>query len=669
MPNKLIHEFSPYLLQHATNPVDWYPYGTEALQEAKNRNCPVIISIGYSACHWCHVMEHESFSAREVAEIMNKHFVCIKVDREERPDIDQIYLNAIQIIHGQGGWPLNCFTLPDGRPFWGGTYFRPDQWKDVLIQIAEMYKNNFNEILEQAERIHQGILQHDIINVPKNVNHDPNNVIEEVFGHLEKKFDNEMGGTKGAPKFPMPSLWQFIISYFYLTHSSSALNQLRLTLDKMAMGGIFDQVGGGFARYSTDAKWKVPHFEKMLYDNAQLAMLYANTYKATNDPLYFTILSRTLDFIKEELTSSEGAFYSALDADSDGVEGKFYVWTKSEILDLFPEYGELLCRYWGVDNEGRWEHDINILLRPYTDDHFARVEHLSAEELKQLIGMASRVMYNKRKERIHPNLDDKIITSWNALTIKAYAVASTISSNESWKETALNASSFLVNNLISPDGQIKRSWKNGISRINGFLNDYAYTISAFISMYQMTFDESWLYKAKQLTDYVIEHFSHDQSPLFWYLPINNEESTILILSRILETTDGVEASGNSVMAENLLFLGNYFEQASYIERSVKMCRLVKENVIAYPVYHANWASVIAAHSHGITLIAIAGHEANDISRRLTSRYDPFTLIAAASNKSELPIFEGKFKESHTLIYKCKNETCDAPVEKIEELSL
>lgn len=668
MPNKLIHEFSPYLLQHATNPVDWYPYGSEALLEAKKRNCPVIISIGYSACHWCHVMAHESFSVPEIAEVMNKHFVCIKVDREERPDLDQIYLNAVQILHGQGGWPLNCFALPDGRPFWGGTYFRPDQWKDVLLQIAEMYKNNYNEISDQAERIHQGLLQHDTIKVSINKDQNFNTVIEEVHALLIKKFDYKMGGTIGAPKFPMPSLWQFMLSYFNLTHSENAITQLRLTLEKMAMGGIFDQIGGGFARYSTDSEWKVPHFEKMLYDNAQLAMLYANTYKATNDPLYFTILSRILEFIKEELTSSEGAFYSALDADSDGVEGKFYVWTKSEILYLFPEYGELLCRYWGVGNQGHWEHGINILLRPYTDDHFARVEHLSVEELKQLISMASRVMYKKRKQRSHPNLDDKIITSWNALTIKAYAIAATAVLSDYWRETALKASAFLVNNLISPDGQIKRSWKNGFARINGFLNDYAYTISAFLSLYQMTFDEKWLFRAKQLTDYVIEHFAHDQSPLFWYLPIDNEESTILALSRIMETTDGVEPSGNSVMAENLLFLGNYFEQVSYIERSIKMCNIVKDNVIAYPVYHANWASVITAHSHGITLIAIAGQEALDISRQLTSRYDPFTLIAAASNKSELPIFEGKFKESHTLIYKCKNNTCDAPVEKIEELS-
>lgn len=668
MPNKLINETSPYLLQHAHNPVDWYPYGNEALEEAKRRNVPLIVSIGYSACHWCHVMEHESFSVQEVAEIMNKHFLCIKVDREERPDIDQIFLNAVQLLHGQGGWPLNCFALPDGRPFWGGTYFRPEQWKDVLLQLSGMFHNNHDEILQQAERIHQGIKSMALIEKPSEKNLSKN-LIQEAYDQLAQRFDTTQGGTKGSPKFPMPVLWQFILNYQYLSQSPEALSQLRLTLDKMASGGIFDQLAGGFSRYSTDSEWKVPHFEKMLYDNAQLTTLYTNAFLTTGYQGYSAVVDKILQFIKNNLTSHEGAFYSALDADSDGSEGKFYVWTKDEILNLLPEYGELLCRYWGVGKQGYWEKGQNILLRPYTDDYFAMSEHLSSEELKQLVIMATRVLLNYRNQRERPGLDDKIICSWNALMIKAYAVAASAYQNEEWAKSALSAADFLIKNMISKNGKILRSWKNGQAKINGFLDDYAFTADAFISLYQLTFDEAWLFKARQLAEMIIQYFSQESSPLFWYLPVDNEDLSISSLSRVLETSDGVEASGNAVMASLLLSLGNYFEDESYIQRSVDMCSYMQKNVVAYPAYHGQWASIIAAHAHGTSVIVIAGENATLYANQLKLRYNPFSYIAAASNKSDLPVFKNKFKEGRTVIYKCVNHSCDAPVEKVEDLAL
>lgn len=668
MPNKLIHETSPYLLQHANNPVNWYPYGTAALEEAKRRNLPIIISIGYSACHWCHVMEHESFSRPDVAEIMNEHFICIKVDREERPDVDLIYLNSVQLLHGQGGWPLNCFALPDGRPFWGGTYFRPEQWKEVLLQLTDLFQNNYVDILSQAERIQKGIQGMGIIDAPAGDKSINVNTVEDAFEQLSMKFDKTYGGTKGAPKFPMPGVWEFVLNYHFVSQSELALAHFRLTLDKMAMGGIFDHLAGGFARYSTDQEWKVPHFEKMLYDNAQLAVLYANAYRATGIEFYYYTLSKILQFIKSELTSPEGAFYAALDADSEGSEGLFYLWRKQEIMDILPEYSELLCRYWGIDKQAHWEKGQNILLRPFQDEQFALVEHLSTEELKQLIKMATTTMLKYRNNRVRPNLDNKIIVSWNAMMIKAYATAAFISDNPEWKESALKAANFLNENMISQDGKILRTWQNGHAKIDGFLNDYAFTADAFISLYQLTFDESWLVRAKQLIDFVINEFSQESSPMFWFTPRNNENADIINLSRILETTDGVEPSGNAVMAGVLLAIGNYFEEQSYIDRSEKMCNYMLNNIIAYPGYYAHWASVTAASVTGISLVVIAGPKAHDYARQLQSHFSPFTLLAAASNKSTIPVFMNKFRDEKTVIYKCINHKCESPIEKVEDFS-
>ncbi len=666
MSNRLNKETSPYLLQHADNPVDWQPYGEEALFEAQRRNCPVIISIGYSACHWCHVMEHESFSNDEIAEIMNSRFVCIKVDREERPDIDQNYLNAVQILHGQGGWPLNCFALPDGRPFWGGTYFRPDQWKEILIQISDLYQNSYEDILEQATRLHQGLRSMGIIKIPEDSSPFNKNTLEDIFKQIATQFDKVNGGLRGAPKFPMPVVWQFTLFYYYLSQSEDAISQLRLTLDKMAMGGIFDQIGGGFSRYSTDANWKIPHFEKMLYDNAQLISLYADAYRMSGNNSYLEILIKTLQFIEAELLSSEGAFYSALDADSEGEEGKFYVWSKSEITELLPEYAELLGRFWGIDKQGLWEDGNNVLIRPFYDDQFAKSEHLSQEELRQLVNMASKLMLSKRNQRIKPGLDDKIILSWNSLIISGLSKAAMATSNEKYEKMAIRTANFIWD-IMAKGGKILRSYKNGISKINGFLDDYAFTAEAFISLYQLTFDEKWLLRSRDLVEYVIEHFSQDSAPLFWFLPENSEDAHITHLSRILETSDGVEPSGNSTMAWALLVLGNYFEDQDYIKRSSEMCNHLKSNVEQYPAYNSKWATVMAAHVHGINMIVIAGEDAYQKAEMLKPIYMPLSLIAAATRGSDLPIFNNKFKIGKTMIYKCTNLNCDAPVESPDDL--
>lgn len=668
MANRLKDETSPYLLQHANNPVDWYPYGPEALQEAARRDCPILISIGYSACHWCHVMEHESFSNPAVAEVMNKLFVCIKVDREERPDVDQIYMNAIQLLQGQGGWPLNCFALPDGRPFWGGTYFRPHQWKELLSQLSDLYNNSRDELITQAERIHQGLGIMSVISPPLESNLIDASIIKQSYEKLSLRFDTEQGGLKGAPKFPMPAVWQFVLNYNYLFKAPKAIRQLKLTLEKMAMGGIFDQIGGGFSRYSTDDLWKVPHFEKMLYDNGQLAVLYAQAYHFTQDKSYLNTLTKILQFVSSELTSPEGAFFSAIDADSEGEEGLFYLWRKDQIMELLPEYSDLLSRYWGVDADGKWEKDHNILLRPLTDDEFATREHLSTEELRQLVKMASTVLLSERNKRIRPSLDDKIIFSWNAMMIKGYATAAIVSNNKQWSDIATRAANFLVQQMISEDGRILRTYKDGNARINGFLDDYAFTADAFITLYQLTFDESWLLKAEQLTRVVIDHFSQDDSPLFWYMADDNEDQNVTRLSRILETNDGVEPSGNSMMASVLLHLAYYFENEDWVDTSRLMCNYLKKHITDYPGYYANWASVSAAISKGVTTIAIAGDNAVNLAHQVQKQFHPFVLIAAANNTSSLPVFNNKFKPGKTLIYKCVNHSCDAPVENVSDIS-
>lgn len=668
MANRLKEEKSPYLLQHANNPVDWYPYGPEALQEAARRDCPILISIGYSACHWCHVMEHESFSNPAVAEVMNKLFVCIKVDREERPDVDQIYMNAIQLLQGQGGWPLNCFALPDGRPFWGGTYFRPQQWKELLSQLSDLYLNSRDELITQAERIHQGLGIMSAISPPLESNEIDTSIIKQSYEKLSLRFDTEKGGLKGAPKFPMPAVWQFVLNYNYLFKVPKATRQLKLTLEKMAMGGIFDQIGGGFSRYSTDDLWKVPHFEKMLYDNGQLAVLYAQAYHFSQDKSYLDTLTKILQFVSSELTSPEGAFFSALDADSEGEEGLFYLWRKDQIMELFPEYGDLLSHYWGIDAEGKWEKDHNILLRPLTDDEFATREHLSTEELRQLVKMASNVLLAERNKRIRPSLDDKIIVSWNAMMIKGFATAAIVSNNKQWSDIATRAANFLVQQMISDDGRILRTYKDGNARINGFLDDYAFTADAFITLYQLTFDESWLLKAEQLARVVIDHFSQDDSPLFWYMADDNEDQNVTRLSRILETNDGVEPSGNSMMASVLLNLGYYFENEDWVDTAKLMCNYLKKHITDYPGYYANWASVSAAISKGVSTLAITGDNAVNLARQVQKQFLPFVFIAAANNDSSLPVFNNKFQPGKTLIYKCVNHTCDAPVENVSDIS-
>ncbi|MCP4551453.1 MAG: thioredoxin domain-containing protein, partial [Bacteroidetes bacterium] len=499
--NHLINESSPYLLQHAHNPVNWYPWGTEALEKAKRENKLIIISIGYAACHWCHVMEHESFEDEEVAKFMNNNFIAIKIDREERPDIDQVYMNAVQLISGRGGWPLNCITLPDGRPIYGGTYFPKAQWMEMLTRVSQFIKQNPDKAEQQAIALTEGVRSNEMI--LKNTEEVSFKIsdLNNIFDAWKSNIDYKNGGQKRAPKFPLPVGYQFLLQYHYLTKNQDALKAVNITLDKMADGGIYDQIGGGFARYSTDAIWKVPHFEKMLYDNAQLVSLYSTAFQLNKNPNYKLIVKETLAFIQRELTSEEGGFYSSLDADSEGVEGKFYVWTMSEIRNVLGDQADLIIDYYNITEKGNWENGANILLKSSKDSRISSKHKISKSELELRVADAKGKLLAARAKRIRPGLDDKILTSWNALMLKAYVDAYRVFGVEDYLDAALKNAEFIMSKVKSTNHRLHRNYKNGESSINAFLDDYTFTISAFISLYQATFDEKWLTVAQDLTNY------------------------------------------------------------------------------------------------------------------------------------------------------------------------
>ncbi|NUM43035.1 MAG: thioredoxin domain-containing protein, partial [Leptospiraceae bacterium] len=513
--NKLASESSPYLLQHANNPVNWYPWGNEALEKAKSENKLLIISIGYAACHWCHVMEHESFEDVSVAQVMNDFFVSIKVDREERPDIDQIYMDAAYLITGRGGWPLNVIALPDRRPVFAGTYFRKNEWTRILLYFKDLFQKEPETFDQEAGKLTKAINEIGISGIGKNDSAFTKEDLDKAVKKIVSVIDFENGGTKGAPKFSMPNIYQFLLNYYFQTKNSTTLEAVTTTLDKMANGGIYDHLGGGFARYSTDEKWKVPHFEKMLYDNAELVSLYSNAFKVTGNELYKKVVYETLDFIEREMTDKSGGFYSSFDADSEGEEGKYYVWTKDDIDSLLKEKSEIFCDYFSVELNGNWEGN-NILFITQKKEYLLNKYQLDEKTFKNIISQSKTILLNERNKRIKPGLDDKILTSWNSLMLKGYVDAFSAFGEKKFLNAAVKNGEFILKSMIDENARLNRNYKNGRSSINAFLDDYSYTIEAFISLYEATFDEKWIYSAKKLADYVILHFKKEDSDFFFY---------------------------------------------------------------------------------------------------------------------------------------------------------
>lgn len=674
--NRLIHESSPYLLQHAHNPVDWFPWGDEAFTKAKSENKLVLVSIGYSACHWCHVMEHESFEDDEVAKRMNENFVCIKVDREERPDVDSVYMSAVQIMTGSGGWPLNCFTLPDGRPIFGGTYFPKQNWVKILHTLADLYENDSQKVLQYAEELTTAVKKSELIPPYEEKKEFSKDILNSCYENWIKRFDNVEGGPKKSPKFPLPNNYQFLLRHYYFTKNISLLRHINLTLEKMAYGGINDQIGGGFARYSTDGEWKVPHFEKMLYDNAQLVSLYSEAYQLTKNSLYKQNVYETLEFVKREMTSPEGAFYSALDADSEGEEGKYYVWTVSELQSILGEDMKLFADYFNVSAIGFWEDENYILLRKQSDDEFSKRYGLSTADLQNTISELKKKTLAVREKRIKPGLDNKILTSWNALMIKGYADAYSVFHEKEFLNSALRCADYILKNLSREDGGLYHASPpsplleergvshraDGVRQINGFLEDYSFTIEAFISLYQITFNEQWLNKAKALADYSIKHF-HDSSSVMFYFTSDLDSA---LITRKMEIQDNVIPASNSSMAKSLFYLGKYFDDNNYLEISQKMLKQVQHDIPAYGSAYSNWAMLMLHFTQPFYEIAIVGNSVDEKRKQLSEHFIPNAIFTGTKAHSKLSLLQDKFIEGKTLIYICENKTCKLPTENTSE---
>jgi len=656
--NELSNETSPYLLQHAQNPVHWKAWNSKTLQRARTENKLLIISVGYSACHWCHVMEHETFEDDEAAQTMNAHYIAIKIDREERPDIDAVYMKAVQIMTGRGGWPMNVVALPDGRPVWGGTYFRKSEWISILEQLSDLYQCDPAKMIDYAEKLHNGIESLNFVPTP-----DQPEIASESLQPLvdkwKKSFDWEFGGMARAPKFMMPNNYQFLMRYGHQQNDTKLLEFVDLTLTKMAYGGLFDTISGGFSRYSVDMKWHVPHFEKMLYDNGQLVSLYADAYKRTKNSLYKEVIEKTLNFVAKEWLTDEGAFYSALDADSldqNGhlEEGAFYVWTKAELEELLGTDIELFRTVFNINAFGLWENGNYVLIRNESLETIAADHQINLAELQSKKQSWEKILYDVREKRSKPRLDDKCLTSWNAIMLKGFVDAYKALQEERYLQIALQNASFLIKNQWAPEGHLWHSYKNGKSSINGFLEDYALVISAFLAIYEVTFEEQWLHHAKQLADYCFEHFYDDSQKQFSFTS-NLDESLVV---RHFETEDNVIPASNSVMAENLFRLGIYFSNTHYEKTSATMTNRIVA-VVDYPSAFSNWMQVFLNLSGENKELAICGTEAMHYSTKINSSYFPEVVLAGAEKPSQLPFLEHRFVAGETSFYLCRNKTCNA----------
>ncbi|MGE0590263.1 MAG: thioredoxin domain-containing protein [Cyclobacteriaceae bacterium] len=661
--NRLINSTSPYLLQHAHNPVDWYEWGDEALTRAVKENKPILVSIGYSSCHWCHVMERESFENKEIAKVMNENFVCIKVDREERPDIDQIYMDAVQAMGQNGGWPLNVFLTPDQKPFYGGTYFPPDNWSKLLTQITKVFKEKREEIDNSANELARALKASDLSQFTRN---QPTNFTQEgmdkMFAFFQSRFDREWGGLDRAPKFVMPTQWLFLLRYYARTGNNEALAMVEHTLKKMAMGGLYDQVGGGFARYSVDGRWFAPHFEKMLYDNAQLLSLYAEAYTITKDEFYKRIIAETQEWLKREMTNDKGGFYSALDADSEGEEGKFYVWTKNEWDSVTKDYPNWVTRYYSVTDSGNWEHDNNILFITESDEEFAKETGISVDEIQPAIARLKADLLNTRSGRPRPGLDDKVLTGWNAMMVKGLCDAYIALQDEELLAMALRNIEFIEANLI--DNKVYRSFKGRRSDVEGFLEDYAFLIQAYTSLYQATFDEAWLHKAAKWTNYVQEKFYDAEEGYFHFSSQDAEQ----LIARKKELFDNVIPSSNGVMAANLFRLGIIMDNEGLRKQSTDMISKVSHLIEGEPSYMSNWAILYSEMLTPMAEVVVVGKEPMSVAMQMQRAYIPFSLFMGTRSTSDLPLLSEKTNPAghEYTIYVCYNKTCKLPVHSTEE---
>ena len=664
--NNLINESSPYLLQHAKNPVNWNPWDKKYLNIAEKQNKLVIISIGYASCHWCHVMERESFQDSVVAKLMNEKFISLKVDREERPDIDQVYMNAIQLMTGSGGWPLNVIALPDGRPIWGGTYFSKEQWLSALNQISVIYEKEPEKFTSYADKVQEGINSLNIVDpaIDDFESIDLLKYSEKLIDSIDLKF----GGFNGAPKFMMPNNLDFLLRYSVQESNLKAKNIILESLDKIAYGGIFDHIEGGFSRYSTDEKWHIPHFEKMLYDNAQLMSLYSKGFKVSNKKHFKKVVYKIHEYINKEMKDNSGGFYSSLDADSkidenNYVEGAYYSWSFSELKNLISEDFDLFSKYYNVNDYGYWkEEDKYVLINNVSDTEFISEHNLTEEVFNEKLSNWVSILKEAKKDKKKPSLDYKIVTSWNGLMISGYVDAYKAFNDEIFLNEAIESAEFIYKSLTKNDGGLFHNYVNGKSKVNGYLEDYATIIQASLDLYEITLNQKWIERALKLSEYVIKNFSNDESALFYFTSKKDEE----LITRTIEFRDNVIPSSNSIMAKNLFKLYHYFDKQEYFDLSKKMALSVTNEFEVYPSGYSNWFDLIYNLKSNFYEVAIVGENAIEKATELNKKYLPNKLVIGSSTSNDLPLLQNRFINGKTLIYVCVNKACKMPTEDLDE---
>ncbi|MFK7948619.1 MAG: thioredoxin domain-containing protein [Saprospiraceae bacterium] len=666
--NMLYGESSPYLQQYALNPVNWYPWGEEALEKAQREDKMILLSVGYTACHWCHVMEKESYMDSTIARIINENFIAIKVDKEERPDIDDVYLSACQISAGKNcGWPLNAFALPTGEPFWAGTYFKKEQWERILNYMVDERKKNPAKVEAWAFDIVKGI---EIIDEQIPVIEKQSAFTEKHINKITNSFVNDIdlqnGGRDVDVKFPLPNNYQYLLKVYGLTEDKKTLEAIEVTLDNMAYGGIYDHVGGGFSRYSTDANWKVPRFEKMLYDNAQLVSLYSEAYRLTKNPLYKDVVYETLSFIEKEMTADNGGFYSSYDADSDEEIGEYYTWTEQEINTAIgdEDAATLFKDFYNISREGNWKNRKNILYVKRSSEFTASKYGLRIDDFKLRMRLAKDNLLKARNQKTKPKLDDKILTSWNALMIKGYVDAYRTFGEQKFLDAAVANAEFLRKQAIQKDNRMTRNSKDNKAIVNAFLDDYALTAEAFIALYQITFDEQWLFKARDLTEYAIEHFYDFETKTFFY----TSDIDPPLVTRKREIVDNVIPSSNSTMAKVMHYLGIYLFNDEYEMMSKEMVNNMLPTMISSkePSFYSNWSIVLTDFVYEPFEVAIVGDNFDLVRRDLDKNYIPNMLLLGGSSEGSLDLLDGKLVKGETTIYVCKNKVCKFPVNTVPD---
>jgi uncharacterized protein len=702
--NQLIHETSPYLLQHAHNPVNWFAWSEVALNKAKKEDKPILVSIGYAACHWCHVMEKESFENEATAAIMNEHFVNIKIDREERPDLDHIYMDAVQTMTGSGGWPLNVFLTPEGKPFYGGTYFPPQRafnrpsWQEILLGVARSFNEKREEINVQAENLTGHLVQSNTFGLQ--TPSDAGEIVDrkkmdEAFQNLMKSADKEWGGFGKAPKFPQTFSIQFLLRYHYTRNQpiqvpgnpeapsqqvedwNEPLKQALLSLDKMIEGGIYDQVGGGFARYSTDAEWLAPHFEKMLYDNALLVIVLSEAFQLTKKQRYREVIHETMEFVQRELLhqgSLTGSgrpgkqpqigFYAALDADSEGEEGKFYVWDQQEVNEILGNEAPLFCDYYDISSRGNWE-EKNILRVKERAEIYSVKKNISYGELEKILNKGKKKLLEQRTKRIHPSLDDKIILGWNALMNTACSKAFAATGDEAYRQLAVRNMNFLLQDFPSlKENDFYHTWKNDQAKYPAFLDDYAFLIQALIHLQEITADTGWITRAGAITQFVIDHFSEEETGFFFYTRSGQAD----VIIRKKEVYDGAIPSGNSVMAYNLHQLSILLDKKEWKQRSLEMVSSLGKVIIRYPGSFGNWACLVQEIIAGTNEIVLLGKDPGKLHLELLQEYIPHrALMVSSTVKPGFSLLSDKPLSDPPSIWLCRNFRCLSPVSSVKAL--